>query len=307
MALLIRPRESVIKLGCVRSVRLAWREARPVVQVIFMLRLFAGMALAGMPVADVSITPVIVAALSWLATTWAVYLLNGVADVVEDRANGSTRPIALGELDPDTATRIVRVLAAAGLVLGLIVSPTMLLIVALMLAVGWAYSRGPYPLKQNMVGFLTSVIALGLLTYLAGWSAVGIGVPHGSMLLFGVMMSLWMGLAGSTKDLSDTIGDRMAGRRTLPVMLGERSARLVMAVAASVVGWTFVVGAARFGHLLPVAIVVGAGSAALALVALGFSGNGGRSTGRRPYRVFMTTQYAAHLTLFVYLGFALGG
>jgi 4-hydroxybenzoate polyprenyltransferase len=294
-------RESAVELGLARSVRLAWQEARPVVQLVFMLRFLAGAALGAVYVGEVVAATAVVAALSWLATTWAVYLLNGVADVVEDRANGSTRPIARGELLEDTAERIVWGLATAGLVLGALVSPVMLLLVALMLAVGWAYSLGPRPCKQNMPGFLISVLALGVLTYLAGWHASGAGHPQGPVLLFGAMMSLWMGLAGSTKDLSDTRGDRLAGRRTLPVLLGEWRARAVMAVSASLVGWTFVFVAGWVGRLLPVAVVVCAGAVVLALVALTPLGNGDRTAKRRPYRVFMVTQYLAHLTLFACL------
>jgi 4-hydroxybenzoate polyprenyltransferase len=295
-------RESAVSTSFVRSLRLAWREARPVVQLIFMLRFLAGAALGAAYVGEVAAVTAVVAGLSWLATTWAVYLINGVADVVEDRANGSTRPIATGELSENTAERIVWGLGTTGLVLGALVSPVMLLLVALMLGVGWAYSLGPRPCKQNMPGFLVSVVALGLLTYLGGWHAAGAGEPRGPILLFGIMMSLWMGLAGSTKDLSDTRGDRLAGRRTLPVLLGEWRARAVMAAAASVVGWSFVIfGAGWFGRLLPVAVVVCAGATVLSLVALSRLGDGDRAAKRRPYRVFMATQYAAHVTLFACL------
>jgi 4-hydroxybenzoate polyprenyltransferase len=122
------------------------------------------------------------------------------------------------------------------------------------------------------------------------------------VLVFGIAMSGWMGLAGWTKDLSDTTGDRLAGRRTLPVLLGEWRARVVMAAAASLVGWTFVLlSAGLAGDLLPVAVVVCVGSAVLALVATTPLGQGDRAAKRRPYRVFMVTQYATHLTLFLCL------
>ncbi|HEY0452991.1 UbiA family prenyltransferase [Actinophytocola sp.] len=294
--------QSADAIGFARSVRLAWHEARPVVQIVFMLRFLAGAALGATYVGEVAAATAVTAALSWLAATWAVYLLNGVADVVEDRANGSTRPIARGDLPEETAERIVWALATTGLVLGALVSPVMLLLVVLMLAVGWAYSMGPRPCKQYMPGFLVSVFALGVLTYLAGWQAAGAGSPHGPVLVFGIAMSGWMGLAGWTKDLSDTTGDRLAGRRTLPVLLGEWRARVVMAAAASLVGWTFVLlSAGLAGDLLPVAVVVCVGSAVLALVATTPLGQGDRAAKRRPYRVFMVTQYATHLTLFLCL------
>ncbi|MEV7094833.1 UbiA family prenyltransferase [Amycolatopsis sp. NPDC051045] len=285
--------------------RLAWREARPVVQVIFLLRFAAGAALGltGSAAGAAGRPALLTAALGWLATTWAVYLLNGVADVVEDRANGKARPIARGELSRRSAVRLVGALSVAGLVFAAAVSVTQVLLTAVMLGVGWAYSLGPWPLKANLAGFVAAVTALGLLTYLAGWSAAGGGRLTGPVFFFGLMMSLWMGLGGSTKDLADAEGDRLAGRKTLPVLLGDRRARVVMAIAASSVGWTFtVLCAIRAIGVLPAAAVVLVGSAALSATVLTSSSRGARTAQRRPYRVFMVTQYCAHVVLFCCLG-----
>ncbi len=289
----------------VRRLRLAWREARPVVQAIFLLRFAAGAALGTAAGAHGTVngSALLTAALGWVATTWAVYLLNGVADVVEDRANGKARPIARGELSRRSATAIVWALSVAGLGFAATVSATQVLLTASMLGIGWAYSLGPWPLKANLAGFVAAVTALGLLTYLAGWSAAGGGRLTAPVILFGLMMSLWMGLGGSTKDLADAEGDRLAGRKTLPVLLGDRGARAVMAIAASSVGWTFVVLCAiRAVGILPSAAVVFAGSAVLSGTVLTSLSRGSRSAERRPYRVFMVTQYCAHLALFGCLG-----
>ncbi|MEU4248751.1 UbiA family prenyltransferase [Amycolatopsis sp. NPDC026612] len=275
------------------------------VQIIFLLRFAAGAALgvAGSAYGAVNRPALLAAALGWLAATWAVYLLNGVADVVEDRANGQERPIARGELSRRSASRIVGALSVAALVFAAAVSTTQVLLTAAMLGVGWAYSLGPWPLKANLAGFVASVTALGMLTYLAGWSAAGGGRVTEPVFLFGLMMSLWMGLGGSTKDLADAKGDRLAGRKTLPVLLGEGRARAVMAVAAGSVGGTFTILCAVRGiGILPAAVVVLAGSAALSGTVLTSLSRGARSAQRRPYRVFMVTQYCAHIALFGCLG-----
>ncbi|MEV5717659.1 UbiA family prenyltransferase [Amycolatopsis mediterranei] len=288
-----------------RRMRLAWREARPVVQIIFLLRFAAGATLgaAGSGYGAVNRPALLEAALGWFAATWAVYLLNGIADVVEDRANGQVRPIARGELSRRSASTIVGALSVAALVFAAAVSTTQLLLTAAMLGVGWAYSMGPWPLKANLGGFVAAVTALGMLTYLAGWSAAGGGRVTEPVFLFGLMMSLWMGLGGSTKDLADAKGDRLAGRKTLPVLLGEGPARAVMAVAAGSVGGVFaVLCAVRGSVVLPAAVVVLAGSAVLSGTVLTSLSRGARSAQRRPYRVFMVTQYCAHIALFGCLG-----
>lgn len=293
--LLSQERSSIQSL---EFLRLAWQEARPVVQLIFMLRFTCGVVLSADGVASVLEPTVAMAMAAWLAATWAVYLLNGVADVVEDRENASTRPIASGRLPSDVAARLVGALAVVAAVLAAAVSVRLLVLVVLMLAVGWGYSIGPCPFKRSMPGFLFSVTALGLLTYLAGWCAVGGGAPTVSLLLFGVAMSTWMGTVGSTKDLSDVRGDRVAGRRTPPLVLGEGRARVLVAVLAALVGCCFVVLATALATtLLPAAAVVCVGAAVLAVAVLTAFSRGTRTRRRRPYRVFMVTQYGAHAAL----------
>src|SRR5262245_37317225 len=129
-----RPRKYLGFLG------LAWEEARPVVQLIFMLRFSVGVLLSASGFGSVVNPTVAVAMVAWLAVTWAIYLLNGVADIVEDRANASARPIASGRLPVEVAVRIVAGLVTFALVLAAAVSVEQFVLVALMFVVGWAYS-----------------------------------------------------------------------------------------------------------------------------------------------------------------------
>lgn len=283
-----------------KNLRLCWKEARPAVQGIFALR-FCCAALLADHHTNGAVWPRVAGVLGcWVAATWAIYLLNGVADVVEDRENGSNRPIARGILPVDYAKSVVVALSGVAVGIAALISPTVCLLVVLHLGVGMAYSTGPRPLKANIPGFFGAVIALGGLTYLSGWYASGateIGVP---LLLFGGAMSLWMAFGGATKDLSDTAGDRLAGRRTLPVALGDRAARVVMAIGASVVGWGFLLAALQWApSVAPAAFVVCAGSIALTVVVSSKVSQGERFRRRRPYRAFMITQYVGHLTLLV--------
>jgi 4-hydroxybenzoate polyprenyltransferase len=276
--------------------RLAWQEARPVVQIVFLLRFLTGVALATRHAGGLSWS-ILAAAGSWSCVTASIYVLNGVSDVAGDRANGSTRPIASGRLPVDTALWTAVALAVVGVALSASVGAPAALLAVLMLGLGWAYSMARKPLKNSMPGFMAVVTAGGLLTYLAGYASVD-HRPCRDLLVFGLAMSLWMGFGGSTKDLSDAEGDRVAGRRTWPVILGERNARLAMAVSALAVGCGFFVAAlcAAPGLIGP-GVVVLAGSVALATTATTPLSKGSRSVRRRPYRVFMMTQYVAHLTL----------
>jgi len=286
------------------KLRLCWKEARPMVQGIFALRFSCATLLAGNHTNGV-VWPMVAGVLGcWVAATWAIYLLNGVTDVAEDRENGSVRPIARGTLSVDQAKSVVVALSGTAVTGAALISPVVCLLVVLHLAVGIAYSTGPRPLKRSAPGSFGAVVALGGLTYLSGWYAGGateIGPP---LLLFGGTMALWMGFGGATKDLSDTAGDRIAGRRTLPVVLGDRVARRAMAIGASAVGWGFLLTALVWTpSIMPPAFVVCAGSIALTVVVSSKVSRGERLRRRRPYGTFMITQYAAHLTLLVSLIF----
>jgi 4-hydroxybenzoate polyprenyltransferase len=75
-------------------------EARPAVQIIFLLRFLAARSLSGHGGRHLLDGRALLAAVVWEGVILSIYLYNGVADVVEDRLNESTRPIASGLLPP---------------------------------------------------------------------------------------------------------------------------------------------------------------------------------------------------------------
>jgi 4-hydroxybenzoate polyprenyltransferase len=273
-----------------RSVLLAWREARPVVQCMFQLRfLTAALLAAATSGSGVDYSRIVPAAAAWLCATWHVYLLNGLSDQVEDRCNGSRRPLADGELTIVKARRALRLLTLAAVGFAVFASLPIVPLVLIMLGLGVLYSAGPRPQKARTGGAMAVIAAGGATTYLAGWYAGGGGaVPSRALLLVGGTMSAWMALAGMTKDLPDAVGDAAAGRRTLPVLLGERRARLVVAAMTGAVG----VGAATGAMLLHTAPAFGLG---LLAGAVSVAGGLTRRDPRLPYRRFMVTQYVVHL------------
>lgn len=279
-----------------RALSLSLREARPQVQLIFLLRFATAAALSLL--SGVAPGPaILVGAVAWFLLTWAVYLMNGIADVVEDRANGAHRPIARGDLSPVAATRIAWGLAVAGLMIAATVSPLLVLLGAGQLLLGWAYSMGPAPLKKVTLHAVVSVVLAGLLTYAAGALCAG-ARPAEHLLLFPAMMALWMAVGGVTKDLSDVTGDRLAGRRTLPILFGERRARRIMALIAGTVAGGFVVLAADSPPAVRLASwLVLLGAVTLAWVVCAPASRGDAFRRRWPYRIFMATQYIAHISV----------
>jgi 4-hydroxybenzoate polyprenyltransferase len=292
--------------GWPKTLGLCFAEARPVVQVIFGLRFVSGAALAWWHGGTGNPGRLIVGLATWACATLFVYLFNGVMDVAEDQVNGSSRPIARGDLDPEVAGRVAYWAAALSTCGGFLLGPETGWLVVAFLAFGYFYSGAPFFCKNYTGGTLAMATLGGIVTYAGGYSvAMGDNGGQGSMslLLFACVMSLWMGVVGAlSKDFSDVAGDRAAGRRTGVVCWGEANARLVVALAALSLGATFVLVAA---HLAPTLMlsstVLLSGACVVAALALSRLSAGDRARRRRPYRAFMMTQYAVHLGLFAAL------
>jgi 4-hydroxybenzoate polyprenyltransferase len=199
--------------------------------------------------------------------------------------------------------------AGAVAVLGGVVDRPLLLPVIGLLILGYLYSGPPFRLKRfPSYAFLVAALG-GLLTYYAGAAAAGRSSPPMAVLVLAGFMSVWMGAVGTTtKDLSDVAGDAAAGRRSLPIRLGERRVRTGVAALAPALGVAFVLtclklavdgelGHRQYLEVLPAACVVLIGAIMLAAAVLTPIGAADRHRQRRPYRIFMTTQLAAHTTV----------
>ena len=278
-----------------RVIYLCLLEARPMVLGIFALRFLTG-ASFGAALFDPWVW---VAVLLWVFTTWTVYLLNGVADVEEDRVNLSGRPIARGRLGAAEATVVVCALGGASLLGSLALSPVLFYGTVVALALGLAYSLPPLRLKRRAAGLAAVGLLAGLVTYYTGYAAGRETGNGAAVVAFAIVMSLWMALVGQTKDFPDVRGDEEAGRRSLPIIWGERAARLVLSGTAPTLGLAFLLAAIFLDRALLVpAVIVAAGSVAVTISML-VPWAGARDAAR-PYKFFMMTQYGAHLAVIIF-------
>lgn len=265
------------------------RESRPLVQVIFLSRFLFGAILAGG--ADSHLISVAVGAVAWFAATVTVYVFNGIMDVVEDRANASRRPIASGRLPRTEAAIFTGCAAVLALALG--TTAGIGIDVALFLGLGYFYSGPPQPAKRVGVATCAVIATLGLTTFWAGARAA-----HGhsaTAIVFGLVMSGWMGLVGAlAKDVTDVRGDELAGRRTFAVRYGigpVARCAAVLAVAVAAAGVT--AAALTASILLPCMLVLTVGAGKVAADYRSLAGDKPRD----PYSAFMATQYATVIAL----------
>ncbi|MFD7239546.1 UbiA family prenyltransferase [Streptomyces syringium] len=243
-------------------------------------------------------------ALAWWAATVSVYVFNGVSDLCEDRANKSRRPLASGRLTESAARRAVAVTALAGLLFGCAAGWEVAESTAVFLALGYAYSAPSIAAKCRSWSASAVTCAAAGATYFAGVSASGSGLTA-EAAVFAVVLSLGVGLiAAVAKDLGSTRGDALAGRRTLAVVRGERSARRFCAAAGLALTLAITAGAVWVRQLPLEAAAAVFAVGALCVAARCLPVREERERPRAPYRAWMVTQYAVHLAALVALAWA---
>ncbi|MEM7160736.1 MAG: UbiA family prenyltransferase [Myxococcota bacterium] len=162
----------------------------------------------------------------------AWFCFSGQAgSVEEDRVEKPFRPLPRGLLSVRGA------LVRAG-IWSLVYLAISAVLGVLPWAVLWLVAGGYHNLGGGHRHWLTKntlTMSLGTAAQLgAGWTLVhGNFSPSG--LTFTVGMSVWVGIMANIQDFRDVEGDVRSGRRTLPVLLGDR-ARWAMATAAAVLG-----------------------------------------------------------------------
>ena len=164
----------------------------------------------------------------------AVYVLNDIADVAQDRLHPrkKSRPLAAGRVSLPSAIALAAILGAAGLVLGRMASNV---VAAILL--GYAMMNVAYTLHLKHIVILdVFIIAAGfMLRILAGTLGVGIA-PSQWLLLCGLMVTLFLGFTKRRAEIFALNEDRAAHRKVLehysPVlldkMIGITAAGLIM-------------------------------------------------------------------------------
>ncbi len=169
--------------------------------------LAAGRLFEGGVVADVAL-----AFVGFCLVSSAVYLVNDVHDVEEDRLHPRKRlrPIAAGELSVPVALAVAAVLAAAGLTIGFWTAPALGVVLVIYVVLQVAYSLF---FKHLPVVDLAMVSAGFLLRAIAGGVASGIPLSQW-FLLVAAFGSLFM-VAGKRYSELKALGAAAGTRRSL--------------------------------------------------------------------------------------------
>ena len=154
--------------------------------------------------------------------------INDIWDIAADRVNRgpAERPLAAGRVSRGTAELCVVGGTLVGLAGAALVSGAALIVGLAALVVMTAYS--PILKRRGLVGNVAVALVAGLpLIY----GALAVGAPAQGIVPW--TLAAWIHLVREiVKDVEDEAGDRVLGRRTLPIVIGARGATLVAAAVA---------------------------------------------------------------------------
>jgi len=197
--------------------------------------------------------------LASLLVTAGTYIMNDLVDADLDRANGKKRPITSGLVSRRQAWIFVALaFGTAVLLTTATLRPVSIIILVLMLTLGITYSMPRIALMKRFIIKTMSIAAFYVLCALLGMtSAYNFDLTIQSpMLVAGVVLTLTMMvfISSTLNDMGDVDGDKAAGRRTIPIVIGkENTVKLAMGLAAGVLvaAWFFYVAALAVGHSNP--------------------------------------------------------
>ena len=215
--------------------------------------------------------------LASLLVTAGTYIMNDLVDADLDRANGKKRPIPSGLVSKRQAWTFVALAFGAAVLLTVVTfSPISMVIVTLMLGIGVTYSLPPVALMKRFMIKTVSIAVFYILCALLGMTSVyNLDLAMDSPVLVAsvlLTLALMVFISSTLNDMGDVDGDKAAGRRTVPIVLGkENTIKLTMVLAAGVLAitWGYYLMALIAGHSRPVTVATTTAIASIVLMTLG--------------------------------------
>ena len=172
----------------------------------------------------------VVTLVSALACNLCITGLNQVIDVELDKINKPELPIASGELDANSAKKIVLASGIIALVAAALLHWLLLLLIAVILFLGIAYSMPPIQFKKHhLPAALSITIVRGVLVNL-GMALHFSGMLDHTYSIEPVIYPLTLFISAFSlaiawyKDLPDRAGDAHFGYRTFPLLYSPKIA-----------------------------------------------------------------------------------
>ena len=161
-----------------------------------------------------------------LLITTGMFLLNDILDIELDMANGKKRPLPSGQVTKAQGWIFIAWTNVAAVLLSIVTgNPASMLLVVPMLAIGLMYSAPKIALDDKFV-IKTLVIAIYyVLCATLGFTSIygiDLAISNPLMPIFAAALLGGMRFISSVlNDTGDVDGDKAAGRRTIPIVIGR--------------------------------------------------------------------------------------
>jgi 4-hydroxybenzoate polyprenyltransferase len=184
--------------------------------------------------------------LSSLFIIIGMYVFNDLIDADLDKANGKKRPIPSGEVSKLQGWIFVIGTNALGIALSAVTANSISLLISFSLvAIGIMYSAPRIAFKDKFMVKTISIAAAMMLCISLGstsyWNHGDFNSMGIHILYPAIMLSIMVFITSPFNDVADVIGDRMAGRKTIPIVIGsENTVKMSIILAASMIAisWT---------------------------------------------------------------------
>ena len=179
----------------------------------------------------------IIAPLITMCVSLSTYLLNDIVDIKVDKINDPSRPLVSGQVSRFDAIILVTVLSGASLGLAYLVNTTVLFLTVGCLLVGSLYSVPKISLKDRFVIKTIAVAVGGFLGSMIGSSAISMFDERAVVSAISFMVLIFV--TSPINDLADYVGDKNNGRKTIPIVIGQRNTVLVAITIPFIIALSF--------------------------------------------------------------------
>ena len=164
---------------------------------------------------------------------------NNIEDIEIDQLTNTNRPLVKNAVDPKLYDRTSKISLLFSLVFSVLIGIEFFLAILGISLIYYIYSCKPFKLKRFV--FLAKFL-IGINSLIS--AVCGFYVAGGDLKQFPVFWLLFIlipvSLMANFVDLKDTVGDKAAGMKTLPVLLGDSNAkRLIALFTISAYVWVY--------------------------------------------------------------------
>jgi geranylgeranylglycerol-phosphate geranylgeranyltransferase len=168
----------------------------------------------------------------------ATYVYNDLTDIDVDKINRKEQSDMTQNQSKGKLMVLVTLLFGLAATVSVIISYYSFLISVVFIILGVTYSHPIFNLKSRFpLKTIVTATGAGLLSLFGGAAAIGNGVYHNSMnisilplstIYLAISFSIFYFIQSPMGDIADIKGDRVAGRRTFPLVLGTSRTVAIM-------------------------------------------------------------------------------